>query len=143
LTKDFRALRQLAEKMNLFETDFYFFAFHFLSIVFMDLIAMIIIYYSGYNNWFTYTIAVLLLVTSQAQAGWLQHDFGHLSVFKSSKMNHIFHRIVIGTIKGVSADWWNYRHFQHHAKPNTVKKDPDIRFGSLLVLGKIIPREVI
>ncbi len=79
---------------------------------------------------------------NKAQAGWLQHDFGHLSVFKTSKMNHIFHRIVIGTIKGVSADWWNYRHFQHHAKPNTIKKDPDIRFGSLLVLGKIIPREL-
>jgi fatty acid desaturase len=142
LTKDFRALRQLAQKMNLFETNFNFFAFHFLSIVFMDLIAMLIIQYSGYNNWFTYMIAVLLLVTSQAQAGWLQHDFGHLSVFTANKMNHLFQRIVICTIKGVSADWWNYRHFQHHAKPNTVKKDPDIRFGSFLVLGKIIPREL-
>lgn len=48
----------------------------------------------------------------------------------------------LNIFKGVSGDWWNYRHFQHHAKPNTIRKDPDIRFGSLLVLGKILPREV-
>jgi fatty acid desaturase len=52
------------------------------------------------------------------------------------------HRIVIGFIKGVSADWWNYRHFRHHAKPNAHQKDPDIGFGHFLVLGKIIPREL-
>ena len=35
----------------------------------------------------------------QAQAGWLQHDFGHLSVFNSRKLNHIAHHLVIGHIK--------------------------------------------
>ena len=35
-----------------------------------------------------------------------------------------------------------YIPIKDHAKPNTIKKDPDIRFGSFLVLGKIIPREV-
>ena len=103
----------------------------------------------------------------KAQASWIQHDFGHLSVFKKSKLNHLLQNIIICTIKviisqinnlykskisfkklffinlkGVSSDWWNYRHYQHHAKPNTIRKDPDIRFGALFVLGKIIPREV-
>lgn len=35
----------------------------------------------------------------QAQAGWLQHDFGHLSVFKKSVWNHIVHKFVIGHLK--------------------------------------------
>ena len=35
----------------------------------------------------------------QAQAGWLQHDFGHLSVFKKSKWDHFFHYLTIGAIK--------------------------------------------
>ena len=35
----------------------------------------------------------------KAQAGWLQHDFGHLSVFKSTKLDHLWHNIVISTIK--------------------------------------------
>lgn len=35
----------------------------------------------------------------QSQAGWLQHDFGHLSVFKSSRWNHWVHKFVIGHLK--------------------------------------------
>lgn len=35
----------------------------------------------------------------QAQAGWLQHDFGHLSVFGQSKWNHWIHKFVIGHLK--------------------------------------------
>ncbi|CAF0769788.1 unnamed protein product [Brachionus calyciflorus] len=118
LSKDFKNLKALAEKM-----------------------ATYLIYKSGYGNWFTYALAVAFLSTTQAQAGWLQHDFGHLSVFKSSKLNHFVQNIIIGGIMGFSSDWWNYRHYQHHAKPNTVKRDPDIRFGVLYLIGKVLPIE--
>lgn len=42
---------------------------------------------------------------------------------------------------GFSAEWWNYRHYQHHAKPNVLKRDPDIRFGVLYLIGKVLPIE--
>ena len=58
--------------------------------------------------------------TLQAQAGWLQHDFGHHTVFSDNRFNRAVHHIIIGLMKGVSSFWWNYRHFQHHAKPNVV-----------------------
>uniref|UniRef100_A0A3P9P5Y7 Fatty acid desaturase 2 n=1 Tax=Poecilia reticulata TaxID=8081 RepID=A0A3P9P5Y7_POERE len=74
-------------------------------------------------------------------AGWLQHDFGHLSVFKKSKWNHLVHKFVIGHLKGASANWWNHRHFQHHAKPNIFKKDPDINMMDIFVLGNTQPVE--
>lgn len=35
----------------------------------------------------------------QAQAGWLQHDLGHLSVFGKSRWNHWVHKFVIGHLK--------------------------------------------
>ncbi|PIO39818.1 hypothetical protein AB205_0126200, partial [Aquarana catesbeiana] len=90
-----------------------------------------------------------------AQAGWLQHDFGHLSVFKTSKWNHIGHKFVIGHLKvlsqrgllepichqGASANWWNHRHFQHHAKPNIFSKDPDVNMVHIFVLGDTQPVE--
>lgn len=142
VVQDFRKLRLLAEKMDLFKTNSLFYILHFSHLILCDLIGWLIIYYSGYQNWFTYFLAVFFLTITQSQAGWLQHDFGHLSVFKSNKLNHFVQRIIICTLKGVSADWWNYRHFQHHAKPNTIRKDPDIRFGALFVLGKIMPREL-
>lgn len=132
----------LAEKMDLYRPNYIFYLLHFLQLILLDLVAWTIIYYSGYQNWFTYLFAAALMATAQAQAGWLQHDFGHLSVFKSSKMNHFVQRVIICWFKGVSADWWNFRHYIHHAKPNAIVKDPDMRFYPLLVLGKILPREV-
>ena len=57
----------------------------------------------------------------QAQAGWLQHDLGHLSVFKSRELNLFCHRFVIIHLKAASSAWWNYRHYLHHAKPNIAE----------------------
>uniref|UniRef100_A0A3B3CGD5 acyl-CoA (8-3)-desaturase n=1 Tax=Oryzias melastigma TaxID=30732 RepID=A0A3B3CGD5_ORYME len=74
-------------------------------------------------------------------AGWLQHDFGHLSVFRKSKWNHLVHKFVIGHLKGASANWWNHRHFQHHAKPNIFRKDPDVNMLDMFVLGNTQPVE--
>ena len=39
------------------------------------------------------------LFPSQSQAGWLQHDYGHLSVCKTSSWNHVLHKFVIGHLK--------------------------------------------
>ncbi|RXM36216.1 Fatty acid desaturase 1 [Acipenser ruthenus] len=65
-----------------------------------------------------------------AQAGWLQHDFGHLSVFGTSRWNHVVHKFVIG-------------HLKHHAKPNCFRKDPDINMHPLLfALGKTLAIEL-
>ncbi|KAI4824961.1 hypothetical protein KUCAC02_020671 [Chaenocephalus aceratus] len=75
------------------------------------------------------------------QAGWLQHDFGHLSVFKKSSWNHVLHKFSIGHLKGASANWWNHRHFQHHAKPNIFSKDPDVNMLHVFVVGATQPVE--
>ncbi|KAH8851942.1 Acyl-CoA 6-desaturase [Schistosoma japonicum] len=76
----------------------------------------------------------------QAQASWLQHDLGHLSVFKSTRTNHIFHEIILGLTKGASCHWWNHMHSQHHAKPNVIDKDPDVRLEPVFVIGDNMPR---
>ncbi|XP_023561847.1 fatty acid desaturase 2-like protein FADS2P1 isoform X2 [Octodon degus] len=41
--------------------------------------------------------------------------------------------------QGLSANWWNYRHSQHHVKPNIYPKDPDIDMGPLFLLGESQP----
>uniref|UniRef100_A0A3B3DEC8 acyl-CoA (8-3)-desaturase n=1 Tax=Oryzias melastigma TaxID=30732 RepID=A0A3B3DEC8_ORYME len=109
---DFEKLRAQAEKDGLFKTKPLFFCLHL-----------------GH---------ILLL---EAQAGWLQHDFGHLSVFKKSGWNHLVHKFVIGHLKGASASWWNHLHFRHHSKPNVLDKDPDVNMSGLFVLGAVQPVE--
>lgn len=44
--------------------------------------------------------------------------------------------------QGASANWWNHRHFQHHAKPNIFHKDPDVKMLHVFVLGEWQPVEV-
>jgi len=41
----------------------------------------------------------LLDIVLQAEAGWAQHDYGHLSVFKDNRINHALHTIVINVLK--------------------------------------------
>lgn len=141
ITEDFRALKKTAEDMNLFKTNHLFFFLLLSHIIVMESIAWFILSYFG-NGWVPTLITAFVLATSQAQAGWLQHDYGHLSVYKKSIWNHIVHKFVIGHLKGASANWWNHRHFQHHAKPNIFHKDPDIKSLHVFVLGEWQPLEV-
>ena len=43
-------------------------------------------------------------------------------------------------LQAASSHWWNFRHFQHHAKPNVIKKDPDIDIAYLFLIGDHIPK---
>ncbi|NWQ86600.1 FADS2 desaturase, partial [Burhinus bistriatus] len=140
LVEDFRTLRKTAEDMNLFRANPFFFSLYLAHIIAMEVLAWLMVSYFG-TGWITTLILACILTTSQAQAGWLQHDFGHLSVFKKSSWNHIVHKFVIGHLKGASANWWNHRHFQHHAKPNIFKKDPDVNMLHIFVLGDTQPVE--
>ncbi|KFP31334.1 Fatty acid desaturase 2 [Colius striatus] len=140
LVEDFRTLRKTAEDMDLFRANPLFFSLYLGHILVMEVLAWLMVLYFG-TGWITTLILSCILTTSQAQAGWLQHDFGHLSVFKKSSWNHIVHKFVIGHLKGASANWWNHRHFQHHAKPNIFKKDPDVNMLHIFVLGDTQPVE--
>ncbi|KAF3854900.1 hypothetical protein F7725_022955 [Dissostichus mawsoni] len=118
IIKDFHSLRAKAESEGLFEARPLFFCLHLGHILLLEALAWLIIW---------------------LQAGWLQHDFGHLSVFKKSSWNHVLHKFSIGHLKGASANWWNHRHFQHHAKPNIFSKDPDVNMLHVFVVGTTQP----
>ena len=140
IIEDFRALRKTAEVMNLFKSNQLFFLLHLAHIIAMESIAWFTIFYFG-NSWIPTIIMAVVLATSQAQAGWLQHDYGHLSVYKKSMWNHMVQNFIIGYLKGGSANWWNHRHFQHHIKPNVFHKDPDVSMLHVFVLGEWQPTE--
>ncbi|KAG9475702.1 hypothetical protein GDO78_003878 [Eleutherodactylus coqui] len=136
MVEDFRALRSTVEQMGLLKPNKLFFVGVLLHILLLDALAWLNLYFLG-SSLIPFLITALLLGTVQAQAGWLQHDFGHLSVFSKSKWNHLVHKFVIGQLKGAPASWWNHLHFQHHAKPNCFRKDPDINMHPLFfALGK-------
>ncbi|EPY89623.1 fatty acid desaturase 1 [Camelus ferus] len=142
LTDEFRELRATVEQMGLMKANHVFFLLHLLHILLLDVVAWLTLWIFG-TSFMPLLLCTVLLTTVQVQAGWLQHDFGHLSVFSSSMWNHLLHHFVIGHLKGVPASWWNHLHFQHHAKPNCFRKDPDINMHPIFFsLGKILSVEV-
>ncbi|CAN9499377.1 unnamed protein product [Ophioblennius macclurei] len=140
IIRDFNALRTQMRKEGLFEARPLFFCLHLGHILLLEALAWLILWHWG-TSWSLTLLCSLMLAVAQSQAGWLQHDFGHLSVFKKSSWNHIVHKFAIGHLKGASANWWNHRHFQHHAKPNTFMKDPDVNMLHVFVLGDTQPVE--
>ncbi|KAK1335789.1 hypothetical protein QTO34_003584 [Cnephaeus nilssonii] len=138
LVKDFQELRKTLEAMNMFSASLGFFSLHLIQILILEALAWLMLWHFG-NGW-PITICISFLLTiSQAQSSFLQHDTGHLSIFKKSKWNHLMHRFVMCHLKGLSVKWWNHRHFQHHIKPNIYPKDPDIDVGPLFLVGDLQP----
>jgi len=141
MKKDFIELRRRAEQMDLFTPSKLFYTFIVGHLIFFEVLAYLTLWYFGVG-WLPWMVSVLFNTIVQAEAGWSQHDFGHLSVFKNNKINHTFHSLVMNLIKGASTSWWQHLHNQHHAKPNVIDKDPDVRLDALFVLGDEIPKRV-
>ncbi|CAH1788406.1 unnamed protein product [Owenia fusiformis] len=139
IKRDFRKLREKAEEMDLFKVKTPFYLAHIGHIIALEVIGYLLLKYYGIG-WGPWLLAAAILATAQAQSGWSQHDYGHLSVFPNSKLNHLMHHFVIGTLKGASSNWWNHRHYQHHAKPNVALMDPDISLPYVFILGKRLAR---
>ncbi|XP_071004882.1 acyl-CoA 6-desaturase [Oncorhynchus clarkii lewisi] len=140
LVQDFQALRDRVESEGLLLARPLFFSLYLGHILLLEALALGLLWVWG-TSWSLTLLCSLMLATSQSQAGWLQHDYGHLSVCKKSSWNHVLHKFVIGHLKGASANWWNHRHFQHHAKPNVFSKDPDVNSVHVFVLGDKQPVE--
>uniref|UniRef100_A0A8C0FV01 Fatty acid desaturase domain-containing protein n=1 Tax=Bubo bubo TaxID=30461 RepID=A0A8C0FV01_BUBBB len=142
LVKDFRELRATVEKMGLLEPNQLFFFLHLAHILLLDTAAWLILLYFG-TSLMPFIISLVVLTISQVQASWLQHDLGHLSVFRKTKWNHLLHKFVMCHLIGASAKWWTLLHSQHHAKPNCFEKDPDIDMHPFLfTLGKKLSVEL-
>ncbi|XP_053128189.1 acyl-CoA (8-3)-desaturase-like isoform X3 [Hemicordylus capensis] len=142
LVKDFRELRSTVEKMGLLKPSNLFFVLIFLHIVLLDIAAWWTIWYFG-ASLVPFFVGVGLFTTAQAQMAWFQHDLGHLSVFTNSKWNHLVHTVLMGSVKGMPSKWWNNLHFQHHAKPNSFNKDPDLNMHPIVfALGKKLATEL-
>ncbi|XP_033612671.1 acyl-CoA (8-3)-desaturase isoform X2 [Fukomys damarensis] len=98
LTLEFRELQATVERMGLMRTNPLFFLLCLLHILLLEVAAWLTLRVLG-TSLVPFLLCAVLLSVAQAQAGWLQHDFGHLSVFSTSRMNHLLHHFVIGHLK--------------------------------------------
>ncbi|XP_054631665.1 acyl-CoA 6-desaturase isoform X2 [Dunckerocampus dactyliophorus] len=99
--KDFQALHAQAECQGLFQAQPIFFLAHLAHILLLEFLAWMLVWFWG-TSWPLTLFCAVLLAIAQSQAGWLQHDFGHLSVFKRSTWNRVVHKFLIGHLKDMA-----------------------------------------
>uniref|UniRef100_A0A673MWK0 Fatty acid desaturase 2 n=1 Tax=Sinocyclocheilus rhinocerous TaxID=307959 RepID=A0A673MWK0_9TELE len=131
LVEDFRALRERLEAEGCFKTQPLFFILHLGHILLLEAIALMMVWYFG-TGWINTAIVAVILATAQV---W-QTCFIKLCFINKFREEH--DQIIN---QSASASWWNHRHFQHHAKPNILKKDPDVNLLNVFVVGNVQPVE--
>ena len=66
------------------------------------------------------------------QTAFLAHDGAHKQIFVSGRRNEWFSRVTGNLLVGLSYGWWMNKHSKHHANPNKIGKDGDIKSGALV-----------
>ena len=82
------------------------------------------------RHWVVFPAAIFLAFAG-TQIGFLGHDLGHHQVFRQARKNDTLGLLIMDLLLGFSYGWWTRKHNEHHANPNHLEFDPDIRFPVL------------
>ena len=69
---------------------------------------------------------VIFLSFVFVQIALLGHDILHLQFGRAHRWNTLIGLVVGNLLVGVSRAWWNDNHNAHHARPNDLRRDPNI-----------------
>jgi fatty acid desaturase len=83
------------------------------------------------HSWWLLLVAPVFGVVA-TQIGFLGHDVGHLQVTKNATRMRILGLVDGNLMGGMSFGWWVSKHNAHHAHPNDLETDPDVRAGVLI-----------
>ena len=77
-----------------------------------------------------------------AQCGFVQHHAGHLGFTGNPNIDHRIQDFFEGFLKGGSASWWRNRHNKHHAMPNSIGYDGDLRTTPFFAWDDVLVKKV-
>jgi fatty acid desaturase len=123
LTAQIRALGLLGTRPGSY-------AVHF-AVVFAGLGAVIAPMIVRSHSWWLLVLAPVFGVVA-TQMGFLGHDVGHLQVTRNAARMRLLGLIDGNLMGGMSFGWWIVKHNAHHAHPNDLEIDPDVRAGVLI-----------
>jgi fatty acid desaturase len=83
------------------------------------------------NSWWLMPWAAVLAVVS-VQIGFLGHDIAHRQVSRRARTATVLGLLHANLLSGLSYGWWVDKHNAHHAHPNDLESDPDVRAGVLI-----------
>jgi fatty acid desaturase len=101
------------------------------ALVMAGLVAVVIAMVVWSHSWWLLLLAPVLGVVA-TQIGFLGHDVGHLQVTRNVAHSRILGLVDGNLMGGLSYGWWVAKHNAHHAHPNDLERDPDVRAGALI-----------
>jgi fatty acid desaturase len=101
------------------------------AVVVAGLVAVVALMVLFQDSWWLLLLAPVLGVIA-TQIGFLGHDVGHLQVTRNSGRSRILGLVDGNLMGGLSYGWWVTKHNAHHAHPNDLEGDPDVRAGALV-----------
>lgn len=78
------------------------------------------------DSWIQLAVAAALGVVL-THVAFLTHDAAHRQIFRSGPANEWLATCLGTLVMGMSTAWWQRKHTKHHANPNQIGKDPDIK----------------
>lgn len=76
------------------------------------------------------------------QCGFVQHHAGHLGFTGKPCVDHAVQDFFEGFLKGGSGSWWRNRHNKHHAMPNSIGYDGDLRTTPFFAWDDVLVKQV-
>lgn len=101
------------------------------SALLMVLAAVVAVMLTHRESWWLLAMAPALAVLA-TRTSFLGHDIGHLQVTRSSRSSRILGLVFGDLLSGLSYGWWVRKHNAHHAHPNDLETNPDVRAGALV-----------
>ncbi|KNC53610.1 delta-5 desaturase [Thecamonas trahens ATCC 50062] len=121
LERDFRIFRQQLVDEGYFEPSYIHLAYRFAFLFFCHWVAFKLMF----AEW--YFTAALCLGYAGGHCGWLMHEFGHGSGTGYMWLDRRIQEFVYGVGDGMSAGWWRSQHNRHHAMPQHLEHDVDLK----------------
>lgn len=84
-----------------------------------------------HDTWWAIVLAPVLAVIS-TQTGFFGHDATHRQITRRERGSRHLGLFSANLMNGLSYGWWLDKHNAHHAHPNDLEHDPDVRAGALV-----------
>ncbi len=117
-------------EMGLLRSRPWSYAGHF-ALVFAALAAIVAAMVIWQDSWWLLLLAPAFGIVA-TQMGFLGHDVGHLQVTRNTTRMRLLGLVDGNLMGGMSFGWWVAKHNAHHAHPNDLEGDPDVRAGVLI-----------
>lgn len=131
LLDDYHKLTDELHKEGLFKPNPFHVLYRCLEIIVMHAIGFWVLFGGanqyGFAEKYNIIAGLAILGLTSGRCGWLMHEGGHYSLTGNINIDRMLQIVIYGVGCGMSGSWWRNQHNKHHATPQKLGHDGDLR----------------